>query len=188
MVWMASFRAIVACAGLALAPVEADSNARWPQFRGPNAIGVAANGMKLPTDFGPAKNVIWKTPLPLGHSSFCIWDDRIFLTGFDPAAKKLETLCLDRRTGQILWRQAAPAKQIEKGHHFNNPAVSTPATDGERVYVYFGSFGLLCYDFEGKEQWQKPLPQVRTTFGTATRPSSQVIYCCSNVNSNPIPA
>jgi outer membrane protein assembly factor BamB len=170
MILAASLRAIVVCVSLALAPREADSNCRWPQFRGPNAMGVAAEGMKLPTYFGPAKNVVWKTPLPLGHSSPCIWDDRMFLTGFDSAAKKLETLCVDRRNGQILWRRDAPARQIEKGHNFNNPAVSTPATDGERVYVYFGSFGLLCYDFNGKEQWQKPLPRVQTAFGTATSP------------------
>jgi outer membrane protein assembly factor BamB len=170
MIGMASFRAIVCCAGMALTSQEANTYSRWPQFRGPNAMGIAADGIKLPTDFGPAKNVVWKTSFPLGHSSPCIWDDRIFLTSFDPAAKKLDTLCLDRRNGQILWRRTAPAKQIEKGHRFNNPAVATPATDGERVYVYFGSFGLLCYDVEGKELWKKALPQVKTTFGTATSP------------------
>src|SRR6516162_6823471 len=150
---------------------EADKgNARWPQFRGSNALGVARDGMKLPVHFGPKKNVIWKTPLPSGHSSPCIWNGRIFLSGFDDAARKLETLCLDRRNGQMLWRRAAPATQIEKVHTFNSPAVSTPAADGGRVYVYFGSFGLLCYDFDGNEQWKKPLATVQTAFGTGTSP------------------
>ena len=127
MIDMASLRAIVACVGIALAPREADSNCRWPQFRGPNASGVAPDGMKLPTDFGPAKKVVWKTPLPLGHSSPCIWDDRIFLTGFDKKAKTLETICLDRRSGKELWRRAAPASTIERGHRASSPAASTPA-------------------------------------------------------------
>src|SRR6476619_3863351 len=75
---------------------EPPAGAHWAQFRGPNAAGVAPDGMKLPTRFGPDDHVAWKTPLPGGHSSPCVWGDRIFLTGFDPQAKKLETLCLDR--------------------------------------------------------------------------------------------
>src|SRR5262245_15463500 len=76
----------------------------WPQFRGPNAAGVASDGKKLPTEFGPEKFVLWKTPLPAGLSSPCIWDKRIFLTAYDKETKKLETICLDRGDGRILWR------------------------------------------------------------------------------------
>jgi outer membrane protein assembly factor BamB len=164
---------IAAVAGTMIAPLhaqEAPSNTRWPQFRGANAAGVAADGMKLPVDFGPTKHVVWKTALPPGHSSPCIWDERIFLTGFDRETKKVETLCLDRRQGRILWQRSMPVKAIERLHNFNCPAVATPATDGERVYVYFGSYGLVCYDFEGNEQWKLPLPLPRTTFGTGSSP------------------
>jgi outer membrane protein assembly factor BamB len=126
--------------------------------------------MKLPVHFGPQKNVVWNTPVPPGHSSPCIWDDRLFLTGYDKAAKKLETICLDRQKGVVIWRRNVSANTIERVHQFNSPAVATPATDGERVYVYFGAFGLLCYDFEGNEQWRKPLPLAQTTFGTGSSP------------------
>jgi outer membrane protein assembly factor BamB len=149
---------------------EAHSNARWPQFRGPDGLGVAPDGMSLPVHFGPDKNVLWKTVLASGHSSPCIWDERIFLTAYDKQAQQVETLCLDRQKGQILWRRSIPANKIERLHRFNSPAVATPAIDGERVYVYFGSFGLLCYDFQGNEQWRKPLPLPLTTFGTASSP------------------
>jgi outer membrane protein assembly factor BamB len=142
----------------------------WPQFRGPNSLGVSLEEKKLPIHFGPGKNVLWKTPLPAGHSSPCVWEDRIFLTGFNQSERKLETLCLDRRNGQILWRRPITAERIEKVHEFNSPAVATPATDGERVYVYFGSRGLLCYDFEGNQQWHKLLPLGQTVFGTGTSP------------------
>src|SRR5262249_42487470 len=146
------------------------SEAVWPQFRGPGGLGVAQEGMKLPAQFGPAKNVVWKTALPSGHSSPCVWGDRIFLTGFDKKTKKLETLCLDREKGRILWRRTVPAKELEKVHTSNSPAASTPATDGKRVYVYFGSYGLLCYDLKGKELWKKPLPTPKTRFGSGTSP------------------
>jgi hypothetical protein len=126
--------------------------------------------MKLPTQFGPSTNVLWKTPLPSGYSSPCLWGDRIFLTGFDKDQQRLETLCLDRGTGHILWRKAAPAAKIEVVHKVSSPATATPATDGQRVYSYFGSYGLLCYDFDGKELWTLPLPMPMTSFGTGTSP------------------
>jgi outer membrane protein assembly factor BamB len=149
----------------------ADADAtHWPQFRGPDGLGVAPDGMKLPTEFGPAGHVVWKADLPPGLSSPCVWGERIFLTGFDRAGKRLETLCLDRGTGTILWRRPAPAKQIERVQKVNSPAAPTPATDGRRVYVYFGSFGLLCYDLDGNEVWQRPLPTPATRYGTATSP------------------
>ena len=54
----------------------------WPQFRGPNGSGVSAATIAIPEEFGPAKNVIWKTPLPFGHSSPVLTKDRIFVTAY----------------------------------------------------------------------------------------------------------
>ena len=144
--------------------------ARWPQFRGEGALGLATDEKKLPVQFGPDRNLLWKTQLPPGHSSPCIWENRIFLTAYDRDAKKLETIALDRTDGRILWRQVAPAEKIEKAHEAGSPAVGTPTSDGKRVYVYFGSYGLICYDFEGKEIWKKPLPMPLTFQGNGTSP------------------
>src|SRR5262245_27163472 len=171
---LASFLALMAACCMVEAPAVAQKSCKdaawWPQFRGPNSLGVSLEEKKLPIHFGPEKNVFWKTPLPAGHSSPCVWDDRIFVTGFDKAAQKLEILCVDRRKGQVLWRRTIPAQTTEKVHEFNSPAVATPATDGERVYVSFGAYGLLCYDFEGNEKWKKQFPLARTAFGTGTSP------------------
>jgi outer membrane protein assembly factor BamB len=114
--------------------------------------------------------VAWKTALPAGHSSPCIWGDRIFLTGFTPEGQKLEVLCLDRRSGKLLWRRAAPAERMENVHAVSNPATGTPAADGERVYVYFGSCGLFCFDFAGRPLWSVPMPAAQTRFGSGTSP------------------
>jgi outer membrane protein assembly factor BamB len=153
------------------APAEQSKPAAlWPQFRGPNGSGVAPDGKTLPVGFGPNENVRWKTPLPEGHSSPCVWGNRIFLTGYDRDAKNLETIAINRGNGEIVWRRQAPATAIERVHQISNPATATPTTDGERVYVFFGSFGLLCYDFDGKELWKMPLPMPRTRFGTGTSP------------------
>lgn len=151
-----------------LASAESPSN--WPQFRGPNGSGVATTPATPPTRFAGGSKLLWKTPLPSGHSSPAIWGDRIFLTAFDKEPQKLETLALHRRTGKILWRQAAPATGIEKVHDISSPATATPALDGERVYVYFGSAGLLAYDFEGNQVWHVPMPVASAAFGSGTSP------------------
>src|SRR6516164_3727475 len=101
-------------AAMATAGDEKPVPPNWPQFRGPHGSGVAPDGKKLPVHFGPQTNVVWKTPLPFGVSSPCVWGDFIFVTGLDKASNKLETLCLDRRKGQILWRRPAPAERSRR--------------------------------------------------------------------------
>jgi hypothetical protein len=116
----------------------------WPQFRGPNCRGVADDA-KPPVQFGPDKALLWKTPLPSGVSSPCIWGDRIFVTGFDETRKQLETLSLDAKSGKVLWRNDATAQELEKVHEASSPANTSPTTDGIRVYVFFPMFGVVAY-------------------------------------------
>ena len=162
----------------------AHSQPFWPQFRGSGGLCVAPLG-KPPVHFGPGSNVLWKFSLPSGNSSPSIWGERIFITGFDK--QKLETICVDRSKGTVLWRRAAPASQIEPAHRIGSPACPTPATDGTRVYVYFGSFGLLCYDMDGKEIWRKPIPVPIVEFGSGTSPilagELLILTCDQDMNS-----
>ena len=130
--------------------------ADWPQFRGPSGAGVADGGQP-PVEFGPDKNLIWRIAVPGAPSSPCIAGDHIYLTAF--ADGKLETLCVRRKDGKILWRQSAPHQQLEAFHPSEgSPASATPATDGKRVVVYFASYGLVGYDAEGRELWKLPMP------------------------------
>ena len=145
----------------------AGAEARWPQFRGPGGRGVA-DAEKPPVEFGPDRNLLWKTPVPRGHSCPCIWDDRIFLTALNRG--RLETICINRADGRVLWRKDAAVQRIERINGVNSPATPTPVTDGQRVYVLFGSFGLIAYDFDGRECWRKPLPIANVRHGTAASP------------------
>jgi outer membrane protein assembly factor BamB len=162
----------MSCFGVATAAEPKVDDLRWPQFRGPDGLAIAPAGANYPVDFGPSSHVLWKTPLPAGNSSPAVWGGRIFLTAFDKSNQRLETLCLDRQTGKILWRRAAPSVgKIETSlHPANGPATPTPACDADRVYVYFGSYGLLAYDHNGVEVWKKPLPFPGTTFGSGSSP------------------
>jgi hypothetical protein len=105
-----------------------------------------------------------------GHSSPTIWGERIFLTGFDADAKELEVTALDRRDGHLLWRRVAPASEIEKVHPVSSPATATIVADSERVYAYFGSAGLFCYDHAGKPVWERPQAVAKVSFGSGTSP------------------
>jgi outer membrane protein assembly factor BamB len=140
----------------------------WPQFRGPNSSGLGEG--KPPVNFGPDQNVLWKTAVGPGLSSPIIWGGRIFLTEFDRENKRLSTLCIDRRTGKILWRRTVAPEQIEEVHAISSPAGATPVTDGERVYVYFGSYGLLCYDLNGNLKWERRLPLPENPYGAVASP------------------
>ncbi|HEV8134762.1 MAG TPA: PQQ-binding-like beta-propeller repeat protein [Pyrinomonadaceae bacterium] len=140
----------------------------WPQFRGPNSSGIGEG--KPPVNFGPDQNVLWKTAVGPGLSSPIIWGGRIFLTEFDRENKRLSTLCIDRRTGKILWRRTVAPEQIEEVHAISSPAGATPVTDGERVYVYFGSYGLLCYDLNGNLKWERRLPNPENPYGAVASP------------------
>ncbi len=143
----------------------------WPQFRGPGGTGVAPETARPPTRLDPDRNVKWKVGVPPGHSSPVVAGGRLFLTGYDE--KKLYTLAYRLADGKRLWRRQAPGTTIEPFEKTTgSPAASTPATDGERLVVYFGSCGLICYDLEGKELWRHPLPIGKTQhgFGTGSSP------------------
>jgi len=145
--------------------VEAES-INWNQFRGPNGAGAAA-GFNPPLKI-VADQAVWKTPLPPGKSSPVVWRDRIFLTAVEGG--RLVSLAIDAVSGKVLWKRLAPNVPLERVHRANSVAASTPCADEDRLYVYFGSYGLLCYDHEGLEQWKKPIPTPKSMYGVATSP------------------
>ena len=141
--------------------------AEWTRFRGPDGLGVVETS-GIPDEFGPETNVVWKTPLPMGKSSPVFTADRIFLTSHEN--EKLFTLCLDRQTGKILWRREAPSRRLEKMHNLNDEASSSPVTDGENVYAFFGGFGMLSYGPDGNERWRRPMGPFTNFHGMGASP------------------
>ncbi|MBI3680904.1 MAG: PQQ-binding-like beta-propeller repeat protein [Acidobacteria bacterium] len=139
----------------------------WPQLRGPGGLGISGD-RNLPVEFSPSKNVRWKTPLPPGKSSPVIIGRRLCLTA--SPENRLETLCLDRDSGRILWRQSVPRQRSENRHKLNHAAAPTPVSDGENLYVFFSDFGLLCFTLEGKLRWQMPLGPFSNLHGMASSP------------------
>ncbi|HZI47363.1 MAG TPA: PQQ-binding-like beta-propeller repeat protein, partial [Pyrinomonadaceae bacterium] len=152
---------------LFVSPVAVLAGDEWSQFRGPNGTGVSET-KGLPSEFGPNKNVIWKTELPSGHSSPVLTRDRIFVTAHDK--DKLFVIALDRQTGKILWQREVPRAHAGRLQNVNGPASPSPVTDGTNVYVFFQDFGMLSYDLNGKERWKLPLGPFNMFYGFGASP------------------
>ncbi|MHC4993682.1 MAG: PQQ-binding-like beta-propeller repeat protein [Planctomycetota bacterium] len=140
----------------------------WPGFRGPDRNGISAE-KGLPTRFGDKTNLKWKTPLAgPGSSSPVVVGDKVFVTAYtgyglskenvgEKAALTRRLYCLSRQDGSVLWQKSVKAHQpIDEYRGYiseHGYSTSTPATDGKRVYVFFGKSGVLAYDFDGNRLW-----------------------------------
>ncbi len=158
---------LMAASALARQRPTQDGDNDWSRFRGANGNGVS-DTTNLPTEVGPDINVMWATPLPPGHSSPILSNDKIFVTAVD--GEQLETIALDRATGDILWRRPAPGGWTEPVDPRNNPASPSPVTDGEIVVVFFADFGMIAYDVDGNELWSLPLGPFDNVYGMGASP------------------
>ncbi len=170
----------------------------WPQWRGPDANGVAPWG-DPPVEWSEDKNVKWKVEVPgAGHATPIIWKDQIILLSAVPTAQKAETseqegeggqdwmtpnktdlihdfvvISLDRETGKKLWqtslKQELPHNQT---HQLGSWASHSPVTDGEHIYAYFGSHGLYCLNMKGEVVWERDFGKMEKvmSFGEGSSP------------------
>jgi hypothetical protein len=147
--------------------VVAGVAADWSQFRGPGGTGIAP-AADPPLSWDDAKSLRWKTPLPgPGSSSPIIVGDRIFLTYYTgyggesksdkPSDLKRHLLCVNRSDGSTLWTASENGVDEEDPYRGfiteHGYASSTPVSDGERVYAFFGKSGVAAYDLAGKRLW-----------------------------------
>jgi hypothetical protein len=137
------------------APVWAED---WPGWRGPRGDGTSSEA-NVPVRWSATENVGWKVPIPgKGYSSPIVWGDRVFLTTCLEDQKNRVLLALDRGSGKGLWERVVLTAPLEKKNPLNSYASSTPATDGNHVWVTFLEFPnvqVVCYDVEGKEVWRR---------------------------------
>lgn len=155
----------------------------WTRFRGSDGTGIAANA-RPPTEWSETKNLKWRSELPgPGASSPIRAGDRIFVTCFsgygengqaegDFAKLARHLVCVEASSGRISWTATVPATPSETRYTRlaeHGYASHTPATDGERVYVFFGKSGVIAFDLAGRRLWQTDVGQEsgRQGFGSA---------------------
>ena len=179
---------LIACGTLLLQGTPGGEDINWPTFRGKDAAGIAEGfGTPISWNIEDGTNLAWKTDIPgLGHSSPIVWEDRVYLTTAvsglenpelkvglygsiqpveDETEHEFRVICLDKKTGKILWDKLAhkgvpKVKRHPKATHAN----STPATDGKHLVAFFGSEGLFCYDMDGKLLWKKDFGVLESSF------------------------
>jgi len=152
----------------------------WYQFRGPQGNGISSDA-SVPESWSPSAGVRWKTSIPgEGWAAPVVVGGKVILCTAvsegrkDPGSThRWQVICLDEKTGEVLWTQTAKeAKPSLRTHRDNTYATETPVTDGERVIAYFGMTGLYCYDLDGKPLWSKDLGSfpMRNDWGTSSSP------------------
>lgn len=147
----------------------------WPQFRGPNCTGVSRSSESLPAEFSFKQNVVWSTELGDGISSPIVSAGRVFTTAMIESTR-LALICHDAWKGEELWRQEVPIDGVPALANPNSYASSTPATDGERVYIYVTTVGLLAFDgVDGTEIWRLPVQVAHHIFGWGAA-GSPIVY------------
>jgi outer membrane protein assembly factor BamB len=167
---MPAARAVALCSLLAALLTSAARADNWPAWRGSTGQGVTAE-TNLPTKWSATENVKWKIALPdSGNSTPIVWGDKIFLTQATEKGKKRSLWCLDRKDGSKLWEKTVEFDGKEKIHGTNTYCAASPVTDGERVVVFHGSAGMYCYDFTGKELWNKKFGPCDHIWGSAASP------------------
>jgi outer membrane protein assembly factor BamB len=150
-------------------PAWADN---WPAWRGPTGQGHSAE-KNLPLTWSATTNVRWQVPLAdPGNSTPVVWGDRIFVTQANREGTTRSLMCYARTDGKKLWQ--TDVSYPDKETKWRPPswyANASPVTDGERVVVCFGSAGVYCYDFAGKELWKRTdLGKWEHQFGNGASP------------------
>jgi outer membrane protein assembly factor BamB len=150
----------------------------WPAWRGPDH-----NGVSRETNWNPAAiakpKVLWKEDVGFGYSNIAIQAGRLYATGDDGAGRFLVT-CLDAATGVRRWRQVLKLD-------IRPEPESTPAVDGDRVYVMTRLGTLLCLRTgDGSTVWQhtlgKDIEMFPLDYGFATSPLVGGNFVLVNVN------
>ena len=158
--------------------------ADWTQFRGPGGLGKTAE-KGLPVKWSAKENIAWRTELPgPGTSSPIVVGGRVYLscyTGYgleigkgDMNELRRHLVCVNRMDGKILWTKQfepqLPEHCYEGEGAYHGYSSSTPATDGERLYVFFGKSGVFCFDLDGKELWHTSVGTGINGWGSGNSP------------------
>ena len=105
-----------------------------------------------------------------GNSTPVVWGDRIFVTQAIESEHWRGLFCFDRKDGKLLWKKGLTYEKKERTHRDNPYCSASPATDGKIVVASYGSAGVVAYDFDGREVWNRDFGPLDHTWGSSTSP------------------
>jgi outer membrane protein assembly factor BamB len=155
---MMSRKIVCAISSLLLFSSLADAE-DWPQFRGHNATGVSTESRNLPVEFSYENGVLWKQEIGQGIACPIVSNGKLITTSIKEK-NTFEIQCFNAANGSVKWTKSFDVGDLPPITAPNVPASSTPAADGERVYVYFDTLGLMAFELEdGNQLWTKKIQQ-----------------------------
>ncbi len=147
----------------------------WPWWRGPLRNGTADAEQTPPTEFSPTEGVLWKAMIPgRGHGSPTVVGNRVFLATSDEGSGAQSVLCLSRETGEVLWHTVVHSTGAMRKNNKSTGASSTPACDGERIFINFPNSDALfttALDLNGNQLWQQKISNYVVHQGYGASPS-----------------
>ena len=145
-------KTIVTSLALALSLLAATAE-NWPSFRGPTRQGISME-RDVPLSWSMDSNIVWKTEIPgKGWSSPVVWGDRIFVTSTLANDTKCHVICVDRKSGKLVWNKEVFDQVPRRKESKNSYASPTPATDGRHVFVVFGDGSMAALTMDGEIAW-----------------------------------
>jgi outer membrane protein assembly factor BamB len=143
----------IGCA-IVLACVQPVAAEDWPHWRGPHFNG-SSNEKGLPSTWSK-ESALWRVDMP-GSSAATpiIIGDQVFISTADTSDKTLHALCLDRKSGKILWdHKVGEGIQRDEKSNFSSPS---PIADSDRVFFFYGNGALAAFDHSGKQLWSRSI-------------------------------
>jgi outer membrane protein assembly factor BamB len=177
----------------------------WTGFRGPGGAGTS-DEKDLPVRWSADENIVWRTELPgPGTSSPTVVGARVYLTCYtgygedeanigDQDDLMRHVVCVDRNTGRIAWTKSFEPELPESRYEGNGArhgySSSTIASDGERLYVFFGRSGVYCLDLAGNELWHASVGERTNGWGSSNSPVlfENLVIINASVESNALVA
>lgn len=123
----------------------------WPQFRGPNRDGLAADSSSLSTDWKAAPpRELWSLEAGEGYAGVAVCAGRVYLLDYDREAKQSALRCLSPADGKELWRYSYPLT-IKRNHGMTR---TVPAVTEKYVIALDSKCNVLCLDaMSGELKW-----------------------------------
>jgi outer membrane protein assembly factor BamB len=142
----------------------------WPRFRGPTGQGISQE-KNLPVNWSATEGILWRTEIPgEGYSSPIVFDQQIFFTSVEDSGASCRLICVDLKSGDILWNKEVFRQvpgHIEKRNSYATP---TPVTDGKHVFVTFNDGSIAAVTIEGKKAWHNRDNQFHSQHGRGVSP------------------
>ena len=160
----------------------------WAWWRGPTRNGVAPSGQTVPTRWSATEGVRWKAPVPgKGHGSPIVVGKQVILNTAVSEPDEQWVYSFHRETGELVWKtRVHEGGFVTKQNEKSTSANSTPACDGERIFVNFLSHGAIyttALNLNGKQLWQEKINDYTLHQGFSSSPAlygSLVIVSADN--------